>query len=98
VTVSGGTADVLGTRVEVLEGSVSGSGTALVRPESVSVAADPSGRATVTSVAFLGPVSRVHLTLDGADLIAQMSSSRAKGLAAGDRVRVEVEPSPVLVV
>jgi putative spermidine/putrescine transport system ATP-binding protein len=98
VTVSGRTADVLGTRVQVLDGSVSGSGTALVRPESVSVTADPAGPGTVTSIAFLGPVSRVHLVLDGTDLISQMSSAEAKGLEVGARVRVDVEPSPVLVV
>jgi putative spermidine/putrescine transport system ATP-binding protein len=77
---------------------VSGSGTALVRPESVSVTADPAGPGTVTSIAFLGPVSRVHLVLDGTDLISQMSSAEAKGLEVGARVRVDVEPSPVLVV
>lgn len=71
----------------------------MVRPESVTVAADPSGSASVTSVAFLGPISRVHLTLaDGTAVGAQMASSAARVFTPGDRVTVGVEPSGVLVV
>ncbi len=98
--VSQDTAHVLGSRVPVLEGSVaSGHGTAMVRPESVTVSADPEGNATITSVEFLGPFSRVHLdTTDGVDVVAQMSSVEARELRVGDRVKVAVEPSGVLVV
>jgi putative spermidine/putrescine transport system ATP-binding protein len=98
--VSGETADVLGSRVPVLQGSIaSGSGVAMVRPESVTVTSDPGGGTTVTSVEFLGPFSRVHLTTDGgAVVVAQMSSSQARSLDAGERVNVAIEPSGVLVV
>ncbi len=98
VTVSEGSADVLGTSVPVLAGSVAGGGTALVRPEALSVRPDPSGPVTVTSVSFLGPVSRVHLSWGGVELMAQMSSSEARGLTPGERATIGVEPSPVLVV
>ena len=37
----------------------------MVRPESVTVTADPAGTASVSSVAFLGPISRVYCTLHG---------------------------------
>jgi putative spermidine/putrescine transport system ATP-binding protein len=97
--VAGGRADVLGTSVRVLPGSAEGAGVALVRPESLTVTADASGTASVAAVSYLGPVSRVSLTLaDGTVVVAQLPSVAADRLSVGDRVRVEVEPTPVLVV
>ena len=94
--VSGGQAHLLGTSVPALEGSVAGKGLAMVRPESVTIAADP---ATISSVAFLGPISRVYAILtDGSVISAQMASSRAKTFSSGDPVTVGVEPTGVLVV
>ena len=97
--VSDGVAAVLGREVPVLPGSTSGAGHALVRPESVSVVADAAGTATVATVMFLGPLSRVTSTLpDGTDVVAQLASSDALRLQPGDAVRLEVAPVPVLVV
>lgn len=97
-TVSDGRAQVLGTSVPALEGSVA-SGVAMVRPESVLVKADSEGTAMVTSVAFLGPISRVHCALaDGTPVTAQLASLAAQEFSAGDRVRVAIDPVPVLVV
>jgi putative spermidine/putrescine transport system ATP-binding protein len=90
---------VLGADVPTLEGSTTGAGLALVRPESVSFSRAADGQATIASVAFLGPVSRATATLDdGTLVIAQLDSARAAALAPGDRVRVEISPVPVLVV
>ena len=98
-SVRDGCADVLGTRVPVLPGSAEGTGIALVRPEALTVAADRDGHAVVVAVSYLGPVSRVSLRLaDGGVLVAQLSSSAVDHLEAGDRVRVDVAPTPVLVV
>jgi putative spermidine/putrescine transport system ATP-binding protein len=98
-SAAGGSADVLGAAVPTLPGSATGSGVALVRPESVRLTADSAGQATVAAVAFLGPVSRVTVTLDDGTLVlAQMPSSAATALDVGARVRVSVEPAPVLVV
>jgi putative spermidine/putrescine transport system ATP-binding protein len=97
--VTDGVAAVLGRDVPVLPGSTSGAGHALVRPESVSVVADAAGTATVATVMFLGPLSRVTSTLaDGTDVVAQLASSDALRLQPGDAVRLEVAPTPVLVV
>ncbi len=97
--VRDGVASVLGRDVPVLPGSTTGAGHALVRPESVSVVVDGAGPATVTTVMFLGPLSRVTCTLrDGTQVLAQLASSDALPLRPGDVVRLEVEPSPVLVV
>lgn len=97
--VTDGVAAVLGRDVPVLPGSTSGAGHALVRPESVSVVADAAGTATVATVMFLGPLSRVTSTLaDGTDVVAQLASSDALRLQPGDAVRLEVAPVPVLVV
>jgi putative spermidine/putrescine transport system ATP-binding protein len=94
-----GSADVLGTAVPTLPGSATGAGVALVRPESVRLTPDGAGRATVAAVAFLGPVSRVTVTLDDGTLVlAQLPSSAAAALEIGDRVGVSVETAPVLVV
>ena len=99
-TVSGGRASVLGSELPTLAGSItSGSGTAMVRPESVTVTADESGAATVRSVAFLGPISRVYVELsDGAVVHAQLSSSQAREFSPAQRVAVGVQPTDVLVV
>ncbi|KWX63236.1 TOBE domain-containing protein [Mycobacterium sp. NAZ190054] len=70
----------------------------MVRPEAVTVTADPAGTAAVTSVSFLGAVSRVHIALpDGASVSAQMASSAARAFAPGDPVTVGIEPGGVLV-
>jgi len=103
-TVVEGHAQVLGQRVPVLAGSTSGEGLALVRPEAVDL--EPAGTgegadgaATIVSVGFLGPVSRVHVAAaDGSELVAQLPSGRAQGLRPGDRVTVTIDPAPVLVV
>ena len=97
----GRTSPVLGSELPTLAGSItSGSGTAMVRPESVTVTADESGAATVRSVAFLGPISRVYVDelSDGAVVHAQLSSSQAREFSPGQRVAVGVQPTDVLVV
>ena len=98
--VSAGQTHLLGETVPALPGSISsGAGLAMVRPESVTVTADPEGTATVTSVAFLGPISRVFCTLQDETIIAaQVVSAAARTFGPGDRVTVGVEPTGVLVV
>ncbi|WKG03401.1 ABC transporter ATP-binding protein [Mycolicibacterium sp. HK-90] len=98
--VSRGRARLLGAEVPTLGGSVtSGPGIAMVRPESVTVRADPRGRVVVASVAFLGPISRVYLTLpDNSVIHAQLPSSQARAFEPGDPVRIGLEPAPVLVI
>jgi putative spermidine/putrescine transport system ATP-binding protein len=98
--VSDKRARLLGELVPTLEGSIaSGSGLAMVRPESVTVTADPAGASTISSVAFLGPISRVYVALpDGAVISAQMASSAARAFTTGAPVTVGVEPGGVLVV
>ena len=97
--VVNGQAEVFGVRVPALAGSVEGAGTAMVRPETVTLTADEHGTATVASVAFLGPISRVHVTQpDGSIVTAQLASSTARAFAVGDRVRLGVEGAALLVV
>lgn len=101
-TVASGRARILDTDVPALDGSItSGDGVALVRPESVTVTAagaDGTPNATVSSVAFLGSISRVYCTLaDETVVSAQLPSSQATGFSVGDAVTVGVEPNPVLV-
>ncbi|MGE0220591.1 ABC transporter ATP-binding protein [Mycolicibacterium sp.] len=97
--VSDGRATLLGVTVPALPGSVSsGAGVAMVRFESVTVAADEAGTATVRTVSFLGAISRVTVTLaDGAVVTAQLPSSAARAISPGDRVTVGLDPGGVLV-
>ena len=68
-----------------------------MRPESVTITADGPANATVASV--LGPVSRVYVDVDDAELLmAAVPSPLAVRLNPGDRVAVGVEPTPLLVV
>ena len=98
--VSGGQAQLLGAAVPTLPGSIaSGAGLAMVRPEAVTVTADPAGTSTVSSVAFLGPISRLYVAMpDGSVIGAQTAGSAARAFAPGDPVTVGVEPGGVLVV
>jgi len=98
--VSGGRVRLLGVCVPARPGSIgTGAGVAMVRPESITVTADPSGASAVTSVAFLGAVSRVAVVAaDGSVISAQMASSLARAFAPGDPVTVGIEPGGVLVV
>ena len=98
--VSSGRVHLFGAELPALAGSItSGSGTAMLRPEYVTATADSAGTATVKSVAFLGPISRVYLELpDGAVIHAQVGSSQAATFTAGQRVTVGVEPTAILVV
>jgi putative spermidine/putrescine transport system ATP-binding protein len=97
--VEGDRAEVLGAGLPVLPGSATGAGVALVRPESVSVSPDATGHGHVASIGFLGPVTRASVQLDdGTLVVAQLASSDAADLVVGARVRLEIAPSPVLVV
>ncbi len=98
--VEGDRADVLGSSAPLLEGSItSGTGVAMVRPEAVTVETASESNATIVQVSFLGPFSRVHLSVDGgSEIISQMSSAEAREFRPGQRVRAGVQPSGVLVV
>jgi putative spermidine/putrescine transport system ATP-binding protein len=97
--VEGDVATVLACRVPVLDGSTTGPGRALVRPEAMQVEPGPDTNATVESVAFLGSISRVHCRLDtGEEVLAQVSSGAGAALSPRERVRLGVAPDPVLVV
>ena len=81
--------------VPAIEGSItSGPGLAMVRPESVTITADAAGTLAVSSVAFLGPISRVYLTLaDGRWSVRRWPARRRAGVRPGDPVTVGVEPT-----
>ena len=89
-----------GVTLPVLEGSLrEGSGTALVRPESVRLEPHPAGGATVVTSSFLGAISRLGVeAADGSIVITQVPRSEAAGISVGDRVHVRIDPSPILVV
>jgi putative spermidine/putrescine transport system ATP-binding protein len=70
--------------------------TALVRPESVTLAAEDGAAARVLAVSFLGSLGRVQVQLPDGDLVvAQVPATDVAGLAPGTAVRVTVVPAPV---
>lgn len=99
-TVDAGNAHLLGKKVPVIDGSIDrGMGSALVRPEAVTITAEGQVNATVASVNFLGPISRVYVDLDGGEsIMAAVPSPIAVRLQPGHRVNVGVEQTPLLVV
>jgi len=99
VNVSGGKFDVFGTELSALPGSItSGNGTALIRPELISLKSSASGKATVVATSFLGSICRVMATfVDGARITAQMDAQDAAGLTPGAKVNVSVDKVPVFV-
>jgi len=94
-TATGSEVEVLGARLPLLTPASGSSVTALVRPESVDLAADPDGAGQVLTTSFLGPISKVTVTVGDVLVVAQVASGRLGELTAGTRVRVTLRPVPV---
>ena len=99
-TARDGRVEVLGTSLPLLEGSdATGSVTALIRPESVRLSAEPGAANHVVAVSFLGSLSRAQVQLPSGELVvAQMAAADVADLAPGTAVRVTVLPAPVFAV
>ena len=97
VSVSNGSFKVFGSTLKALPGSVtSGSGTALIRPELITLKL--GGNANVIASSFLGSICRVMVTLeDGTRITAQMDAQDSQGLVPGAKVSVSVDVTPVFV-
>jgi putative spermidine/putrescine transport system ATP-binding protein len=88
---------VLGTRLPLVSRNDQGPEvTALVRPESVEVVPDTDGPGRVLTASFLGPTSRVTVSIGDGLVVAQVASGRLAELPAGARVRIELRPVPVV--
>jgi putative spermidine/putrescine transport system ATP-binding protein len=102
-TVSGSTVTVRGRELPLVDTATpAGPVTAMIRPEAVTLASDPSGesgplRGAVISSTFLGATSRVTVDLGDVTVIAQLSTAEASQLPAGSRVALTIRPDPVLV-
>jgi putative spermidine/putrescine transport system ATP-binding protein len=101
--VRDGAVDVRGIRLPLVDSDVTdGPAIALVRPETVSLAADPHADlgplvGTVIATAFLGATSRVSVDLGDATVMAQLTTADATALPAGTRVRLILRPDAVLI-
>jgi putative spermidine/putrescine transport system ATP-binding protein len=70
----------------------------LVRPEAISVTADPASSAQVLATSFLGAVTRLTIQLpEGAAVQADLTSHEAAALPAGTTVTLTLANRPVLV-
>ena len=95
-TVSGGTVEVLGTRLPLIDtSSIGPSVTALVRPEAIDVTPDAGGTGKVLTSSFLGPTSRVTVGVGDQVIVAQVASGLLASLTPGTPVRVTLHPVPV---
>ena len=99
VEVTNGSINAFGTTLTTLPGSItSGSGTALIRPEALTVKATAGGKANVVATSFLGSICRVMVNLpDGSRINAQMESVDAVGLTPGTAVEVTADKVAVFV-
>jgi putative spermidine/putrescine transport system ATP-binding protein len=97
--VTNGTIEILGARIPTLAGSVtSGSGTALVRPETVKVSPNPAGSARIFAASFLGASCRLTIDLPNQSrIVAQIPNSEAAQLGAGATVDISFRSNPVFV-
>ncbi|WP_250035036.1 ABC transporter ATP-binding protein [Paractinoplanes maris] len=94
-TVVGNEVEVLGTRLPLLSPSSTASVTALVRPESVQVTPETDGEGRVLTTSFLGPISKVTITVGDVLVVAQVATDRLPSLTPGTPVRVSLQPVPV---
>jgi putative spermidine/putrescine transport system ATP-binding protein len=98
-SADGATVDVLGQRLPVTGAATANADVdVLVRPEAVTVTADPAGSALVVGTMFLGAVTRLSVRLaDGSVVKADLTSHLATALPAGGAVTVGLVDRPVLV-
>jgi putative spermidine/putrescine transport system ATP-binding protein len=101
--VRDGAVDVRGVRLPLVQPDVGdGPAVALVRPETVSLAADPQADlgplvGTVIATSFLGAISRVSVDLGDVTVVAQLATSDVAALRAGTRVRLILRADAVLI-
>jgi putative spermidine/putrescine transport system ATP-binding protein len=101
--VRDGAVDVRGIRLPLVQADAKdGPAVALVRPETVSLAADPKSDlgplvGTVVAISFLGALSRVTVDLGDVMVVAQLTTSDAGALPMGTRVRIVLRPDAVLI-
>ncbi|GIM93806.1 ABC transporter ATP-binding protein [Paractinoplanes toevensis] len=94
-TVTGPVISVLGTELPLVTPGADGAATALVRPEAVDVTPAPDGAGRVLTSSFLGPTSRVIVTVGETLVVAQVASSQLPALTPGTAVTVNFHPVPV---
>ncbi|MEV4282514.1 ABC transporter ATP-binding protein [Actinoplanes xinjiangensis] len=94
-TVTGDVVEVLGNRLPLVSPHAGGAVTALVRPEAVEVTPDAEAGAKVLTSSFLGPTSRVTVTVGDHLVIAQVPSGRLPELTPGTGVRITIQPVAV---
>jgi putative spermidine/putrescine transport system ATP-binding protein len=93
VTVLGREVKIRGDAADVPEGPLE----ALLRPEDLDVALDPTGLGVVTGKSFLGSVSRIEVGLGGHALKVDVRSSQSEDFEIGSRVALSVSARDVLV-
>ena len=64
-----------------------------VRPEDIRVTAEPDGSAVLTDVSFLGPITRVSITLErGETVVVDLMSAECADLRPDQKVRLTLRP------
>lgn len=91
---SAGAWSVLGTPVQVVgmgEATPARHTDVVIRPEQLELVGEGDGApGVVTSVSFLGAITRMGLDVGGQALLADLMAASVAGVAIGDRVRVRV--------
>jgi putative spermidine/putrescine transport system ATP-binding protein len=90
---STGAWSVLGAPAEVVGmGQVdpAGASSVVVRPEQLQLTGGHGSPGTITSVSFLGAITRVGIQVEGAEVVADLMAGSVGTVAVGDRVTVAV--------
>jgi putative spermidine/putrescine transport system ATP-binding protein len=98
-TATDGAVELLGVRRPVAGGTPPGTAVvALVRPEALTVAADPAGAGRVVTRTFSGATTRLLVALpDGTEVQADVASAESQELVPGTAVTLGLAERPVLV-
>ena len=97
--VQDGSIEILGVKVPTLMGSInSGTGIALVRPETLKVTPNTEGTGRVFAASFLGASCRLTIDMpDQSRIVAQVPSSEAERVGAGAKVNISFKSNAVFV-
>lgn len=99
VEVRNGVVNLFGKEMSTLQGSItSGTGIALVRPESITLSSSKNSNARILNVSFLGSLCRVSISLNNEQtVIAQIPATMFNQLNLESGVEIGIDISSVFV-
>lgn len=95
--VSGKKWTTVGREFEVRNELAADSGLALIRPEAITVTADPKGEYEIDAISFLGVVTRIQTQVSGVKVIADLISDQAESFKVGQKISLSLSTKEAFV-